>query len=77
MFYMFFAVIGTLRAKKRNVFSVLFFTICGFFLFFLLWEIKSRYLYGLYPIFLILALYGWEKYNPIERMHTITNNLKI
>lgn len=76
LFYMFFAVIGTLRAKKRNAnaFSVLFFAVCGFLLFFLIWEIKSRYLYGLYPVFLILALYGWEEYNPIMRIPNLLKN---
>ncbi len=61
LFYMFLAVIGTLKARKKQEFSLLFFAICGFFLFYLVWEIKSRYLYGLYPVFLMLALYGWEK----------------
>ncbi len=61
LFYMLFALIGTLKAQKKHEFSVLFYIICGFFAFYLIWEIKSRYLYGLYPIFLLLALYGWEE----------------
>ena len=61
LFYMLFALIGTLKAQKKHEFSVLFYIICGFFAFYLIWEIKSRYLYGLYPVFLLLALYGWEE----------------
>ena len=77
LFYMFFAVVGTLRARKKPAFSVLFFIICGFFLFFIIWEIKSRYLYGLYPIFLVLALYGWEcKENPLNKLSRLLLNRK-
>ena len=69
LLYMFFAVIGTLRAQKKPKLSVLFFIICGFFLFFVIWEIKSRYLYGLYPIFLLLGMYGWESEdNPVKKI---------
>lgn len=61
LFYMFFALVGAWIARKKDKFSVFFLIICGFLCFYLIWEIKSRYLYGLYPVFLILAMYGWEK----------------
>lgn len=60
LFYMFLAVVGTVKARKNNRFSILFFIVCGFLCFYILWEIKSRYLYGVYPIFLIMAMYGWD-----------------
>lgn len=60
LFYMFLSLVGTVRARKNNRFCILFFIICGFFCFYILWEIKSRYLYGVYPIFLIMAMYGWD-----------------
>ncbi len=75
LFYMLFALLGTLRAQKKHEFSVLFYIFCGFLVFYLVWEIKSRYLYGLYPMFMILALYGWEsEENPVRKIPGLIKN---
>lgn len=47
----------TIKNKK----DILLYTIIGFFCFYTIWEIKSRYIYCLYPIFLILSTQGIEK----------------
>ena len=47
----------TIKNKK----DILLYTIIGFFCFYTVWEIKSRYIYCLYPIFLILSTQGTEK----------------
>lgn len=47
------------ETKKKK--DVLLYIIIGLFCFYLIWEIKSRYIYCLYPIFLILASSGINK----------------
>ncbi|MBR3697147.1 MAG: hypothetical protein IKM97_02595 [Clostridia bacterium] len=47
--------------EKNNVRDLFLYIIVGFFSFYLIWEIKSRYIYCLYPIFLILSSSGLEK----------------
>lgn len=64
---MLLSVVGSIRVRKKNEFSLYFFIICGFFLFYLIWEIKSRYLYSIYPILLLLAMYGIETLRIIKK----------
>lgn len=45
----------------KNKKDILLYTIIGLFCFYTIWEIKSRYIYCLYPIFLILSTQGTEK----------------
>lgn len=47
----------TIKNKK----DLLLYMIIGLFCFYTIWEIKSRYIYCLYPIFLILSSEGIEK----------------
>ncbi|MCR5700808.1 MAG: glycosyltransferase family 39 protein [Lachnospiraceae bacterium] len=63
--YMFFALVGLLTVWKRNrkdmrLQVLLLYVICGFFCFYLVWEIKSRYIYSLYPIFMIYGFIGFS-----------------
>ena len=51
----------------KNKKDLLLYFIIGMFSFYLVWEIKSRYIYCLHPVFLILAVSGIEK---------ITNKIK-
>ncbi len=46
--------LGVKRGKNKKI-AIFNFIIIGFFLFYLIWEIKSRYIYSLYPIFIIYA----------------------
>lgn len=48
--------------------DLLLYTIVGIFCFYLIWEIKSRYIFCLYPIFLVMATNGMQK---------ITNKIKL
>ncbi|MCR5608772.1 MAG: hypothetical protein K6G26_06880, partial [Lachnospiraceae bacterium] len=64
--YMVLALIGivVIRKGKKEQYNrqaVLMYLICGFFCFYLLWEIKSRYIYSMYPIIMIYAYAGWER----------------
>lgn len=54
--------------------DLLFYIIIGFFCFYTIWEMKSRYIYCLYPIFLILATNGIEK--GIMKIENIINKNK-
>lgn len=45
----------------KNKIYLLFYLIIGMFCFYIIWEIKSRYIYCLYPIFLILATDGIDR----------------
>ena len=51
--------------KKDSKTNFLLHIIIGFFIFYTIWEIKSRYIYILYPIFSILAVYGLERLRKI------------
>lgn len=45
----------------KNKKDILLYVIIGMFCFYTIWEIKSRYIYCLYPIFLVLSTQGIEK----------------
>lgn len=49
--------------------DLLYYFIIGLFCFYLIWEIKSRYIYCLYPIFLILSTRGIEKIKRREKLN--------
>lgn len=55
-----FALLGIIAEKKRNGTELLFYFMCGFFCFYLIWEMKSRYIYALYPYMILLALQGMK-----------------
>ncbi|WP_321386910.1 hypothetical protein [uncultured Enterococcus sp.] len=56
---MLFAAVGTYHLNPKNKESrILLHLIIGFVIFYTFWELKSRYIYTLYPIFSIFALYG-------------------
>lgn len=57
----------SLIKNKDNKISLLNYIIIGMFCFYIFWEIKSRYIYVLYPIFSIYAVNGIEQ---------IINNIK-
>jgi hypothetical protein len=53
VFYLIYAV-----KKKDYAFELFVILIMLYFCFYLIWEIKSRYLFGLYPIFIIISFKG-------------------
>ncbi len=59
------SLIGIIKEEKveavKNTKDLLFYFIIGMFCFYFFWEIKSRYIYSLLPIFWILAVDGLEK----------------
>ncbi len=58
--YMVLALLGLWQLRKEKRCQLFLYIICGFFCFYLLWEIKSRYIYSLYPLFTIFAFWGWN-----------------
>lgn len=61
--YMVLALIGLIGIRKgpednRRKYAMLMYLIVGFFCFYLIWEIKSRYIYCLYPVVMMYASYG-------------------
>ncbi len=55
------SLIGLVIKDKNDKKDLLLYFIIGLFCFYLIWEIKSRYIYCLYPVFLILATNGISK----------------
>ena len=55
--------------------DILLYMIIGMFCFYTIWEMKSRYIYCLYPIFLVLAAGGVDKL--IARANFEQNNTKL
>lgn len=53
-----FGLIFDDKENNRSKIYLLFWLIIGMLCFYIIWEIKSRYIYCLYPIFLILATNG-------------------
>jgi len=56
--YIIFALAGVIFARKENIIEIFLYFICGFFFFYMIWEMKSRYIYSLYPYIIIFASYG-------------------
>lgn len=56
--YMLLALAGVPAAAKDTISSLFNYCICGFACFYLVWEMKSRYIYSLYPLFIIYAVIG-------------------
>lgn len=56
-----FGLIFSDKEISKNKIYLLFYIIIGMLCFYIIWEIKSRYIYCLYPIFLILAANGSER----------------
>ncbi|MCM1234890.1 MAG: hypothetical protein NC489_32720 [Ruminococcus flavefaciens] len=57
--YMLLALLGIKKLKYNREISLLLYIVCGMACFYLIWEIKSRYIYSLYPIFLVFSYFGW------------------
>lgn len=60
--YILFALSGIAAVRNEKKCVLLFYLICGFFFFYMFWEIKSRYIYSLYPILMILSYTGWNNF---------------
>ncbi len=58
--YMLLALVGLSKRRERKEYSLLLYVICGMACFYLIWEMKSRYIYPLYPLFLVFAYFGWR-----------------
>jgi hypothetical protein len=59
------AVIGILIYSikfKDFRFDLLFYVLLTFFAFYLIWEIKGRYLLNIFPILLLIYVYTFEKF---------------
>jgi len=52
------AIIGICVKRNDKKSSLLFLIIAGYFCFYLIWEIKSRYIYSLYPYITLFAYSG-------------------
>lgn len=52
-------LLGRLRAKRFEETSLIL-VILGFIAFYLLWEIKSRYIYPVYPLLIVLSYMGFK-----------------
>lgn len=65
----FIRLLSGIRAKRYEETSLIL-VILGFIAFYLLWEIKSRYIYPVYPLLIVLSYMGfkdfyecvWKKY---------------
>lgn len=57
-----FGIVFEDEDMDKNKIYLLFYLVVGIFCFYVIWEIKSRYIYCLYPIFLILATNGINKF---------------
>lgn len=68
-----FALLGIFVEKKRNGIELLLYFICGFFCFYLIWEMKSRYIYALYPYMILLAGQGIKW---ISRIYDKNKNMR-
>ncbi|MNO35357.1 hypothetical protein D3C76_254060 [compost metagenome] len=53
-------LIGGIRAKKYEETSLIL-VVLGFIGFYLLWEIKSRYIYPVYPLLIVLSYMGFKE----------------
>lgn len=62
---------------RRNERDLLFYLIIGLFCFYMIWEIKSRYIYCLYPIFIILSSNGIIKLKNILNERRLVSNGKV
>ena len=71
LFFMIFSVFTKNSSEKRDVdiFTKLIFI--GSFIFFIIWETRSRYIINLIPIFMVIASFG------IEKCSCILNNLML
>ena len=58
--YMTLALAGVIITRSNRNYSLFNYCICGFACFYLIWEMKSRYIYSLYPLFIIYAVIGIE-----------------
>ncbi len=56
--YIVLAVVGIIKNRKNKGHSYLRLIVVGFFVFYIFWEIKSRYIFSLYPIIAIFACDG-------------------
>lgn len=79
---MFFALMDIVikddNLEKKNARDLFLYIIVGFFCFYLIWEIKSRYIYCLYPIFLILSSSGLDKViNKVKQRKEVHQNGKV
>lgn len=72
--YMLLALLGVLKLKLKREYSLLLYAVCGMACFYLIWEMKSRYIYSLYPVFMIFAYFGWR--DVIRKIKNIINNKK-
>ena len=61
------ALLGILKRKSVKKYNLLNYIIVGLFCFYCVWEIKSRYIYSLYPIFTIYAVDGIDVIKRIFR----------
>ncbi len=72
--FIFVRLVRSVRDKRFDE-ALLVIVILGFVGFYLLWEIKSRYLYPVYPILLILSYFGYQDaYHFLLRRYYNSNN---
>lgn len=60
--FIFIKLIGSIKNKQFNEVSLVL-IILGFVGFYILWEIKSRYIYPIYPILIILSYMGFSSFH--------------
>ena len=73
--YVLLALLGVIVKRKDIKTSLLFYIFAGYFCFYLIWEIKSRYIYSLYPyiiLFAYIAITHIEKYVESKKSKLIT-----
>ena len=58
-YFILIRVIGAIRAKRYDEVSLIL-VILGFIGFYILWEIKSRYIYPVYPLLIVLSYMGFK-----------------
>lgn len=72
--YMILAFTGLLFLRGSNTVKLMLYIICGFFFFYLIWEIKSRYIFSLWPFIIIIAYNGMLKVIPDRLSSIIAGN---
>ena len=59
--YLCLALFGIILMRNKESIGILYIIICGFLIFYTIWEIKSRYIFSLYPILMVFAYAGYNK----------------
>ena len=61
------AIIGAYKVRKDRRWDTIVLLFVGFFLFYLIWEIKSRYIFSLYPFMYMFGYMAFRRETDIVK----------